>query len=377
MKAVVYRGPRNVSVEDVPDPRIEQKTDALVQVRLSNICGCDLHVYEGRTDLQPGRVLGHENLGEVIAVGPCVSRVRVGDWVCIPFNIACGTCRNCQKGLTAYCLTANPDGCGAAYGFAGMGPYQGGQAELLRVPYADFNCLKLPEDAQERQLDYVMLADIFPTGYHATELAGLRSGQSVVIYGAGPVGLMAALSAQIKGASKVMIVDRCPDRLQLAEQLGVIPINYSLVDPIDHIRELTGGEGADCGCECVGHRAQDAQGLEHPNLTLNALVRSVRAAGSIGVVGTFAPQDPRATDALARQGQLVFDWGLLWSKGQRLATGPTNVKTYNRQLLDLIVNGRAIPSFLVSHQLALKDAPAAYQHFGARAAGWTKVVLQP
>ena len=145
-----------------------------------------------------------------------IDRVKVGDWVCLPFNIACGFCKNCERGLTGFCLTANPGNAGAAYVFAGMGPYSGGQAEYLRVPYGDFNCLVLPPDAEEKQNDYVMLSDIFPTGYHATELAGVKPGDSVIIYGAGPVGLMAAYSASLKGASKIMVIDRHPDRLKLA-----------------------------------------------------------------------------------------------------------------------------------------------------------------
>ncbi|MEK0100672.1 alcohol dehydrogenase catalytic domain-containing protein, partial [Streptomyces sp. A475] len=210
MKALVYDGPRSVTVQDVPDARIERPTDVLVKITSTNICGSDLHMYEGRTDMETGRVLGHENMGEVIEVGDGVDRVRVGDLVCLPFNISCGFCRNCDNGLTAFCLTTpvDPTMAGAAYGFAGMGPYSGGQAEFLRVPYGDSNCLVLPEEAREKQTDYVMLSDIFPTGWHCTELAGVQPGETVVIYGAGPVGLMAALSASLKSAAKVMVVDR-------------------------------------------------------------------------------------------------------------------------------------------------------------------------
>lgn len=178
MKAVVYNGPRDVIVKDVPDPKIEQPTDVLVRITSTNICGSDLHMYEGRTDFEKGRVFGHENLGEVVEVGNAVNKVKVGDMVAVPFNVSCGFCRNCEAGLTAFCLTTNPNPkmAGAAYGFADMGPYQGGQAQYLRVPYGDFNCLVLPEDAQEKQDDYVMLADIFPTGWHATQLACVQPG---------------------------------------------------------------------------------------------------------------------------------------------------------------------------------------------------------
>ncbi|MEV7455372.1 zinc-binding dehydrogenase [Pseudarthrobacter oxydans] len=214
----------------------------------------------------------------------------------LPFNIACGFCKNCERGFTNYCLTMQPEPklAGAAYGFADMGPYQGGQAEYLRVPYGDFNCLRLGEDSVEKELDYVMVADIFPTGWHATEMAGVYPGDSVVIYGAGPVGLMAAYSAIIKGAGKVMVVDRHSDRLKLAEQIGAIPVDDSKVDPVEFVKDQTMGFGADRGCECVGYQAHDPSGNEQPNLTLNRLVDSVRFVGGIGVVGVFLPQDPAA-----------------------------------------------------------------------------------
>lgn len=379
MKAVVYNGPRNVSVKDVPDAKIERPTDALVKITSTNICGSDLHMYEGRTDFEPGRVFGHENLGEVIEIGSAVDRIKVGDMVCLPFNIGCGFCRNCEAGLTAFCLTTNPDPqmAGAAYGFADMGPYNGGQAQYLRVPYADFNCLRLPEDAREKETDYVMVADIFPTGWHATELAGVKAGDTVVVYGSGPVGLMAAYSAILKDASKVMVVDRHPDRLRLAESIGAIPIDRSQGSPVEQVLAQTNGRGADKGCECVGYQAHDPQGHEHPNITMNHLVHSVKFTGGIGVVGVFVPRDPGSPDPLYKQGEIVFDWGLLWFKGQHIGTGQANVKTYNRHLRDLIHVGKAKPSFLVSHKLPLQEAPEAYRHFDARDNGWTKVVLKP
>lgn len=213
MKALVYNGPHDVSVNEVPDAKIERATDVLVKITSANICGSDLHMYEGRTSMEPGRIFGHENLGVVIEVGPAVDRIKVCDRVCLPFNIGCGFCENCEKGLTGFCLTVNPGSAGSAYGFAEMGPYSGGQAEYLRVPYGDFNCLVLPRDSEEKESDYAMLSDIFPTGYHATELAGVQAGDNVVIYGAGPVGLMAACSATLKGAGLVIVVDTHQDRL--------------------------------------------------------------------------------------------------------------------------------------------------------------------
>jgi threonine dehydrogenase-like Zn-dependent dehydrogenase len=297
--------------------------------------------------------------------------------VCMPFNISCGHCKNCERGLTGFCLNANPGHAGAAYGYAEMGPFHGGQAEYLRVPYADFNCLRLPEDAREKQNDYVMLSDIFPTGWHATELAGLMPGESVVIYGCGPVGLMAAHSAMIRGASQVMVIDRHPDRLKLAEEIGAIAIDDSDGDHVEQVLELTGGEGADRGCECVGYQCHDPAGHEIPNMTMNDLVKSVRPTGGLGVVGVFVPQDPGGADELAKKGEIAFDFGALFGKGQRIGSGQTSVKAYNRYLCNLIHQDRAKPSWIVSHELPLDQAPEAYRHFDAREPGWTKVVLHP
>ena len=377
MKALVYKGPKDVAVENVPDAKLEKPTDVLVEITTTNICGSDLHMYEGRTDVGKGTVLGHENLGRVIEVGNAVDTIKVGDFVCLPFNIGCGFCDNCERGLTGFCLTTNPPGAGAAYGFAGMGPYSGGQAEFLRVPYADFNCLKLPEDAEEKQNDYVMVADIFPTGWHSTRLAGIKPGDSVVVYGAGPVGLMAALSAVIQGASKIMVVDQHQDRLKLAKDMGAIPVDQSKGDPVTQVLELTKGLGADCGCEAVGYQAHDFHGHEVPNLTMNNLVKSVKATGGIGVVGVFIPEDPGAEDKLARQGKIAFDFGTFWFKGQKIGTGQANVKNYNRKLRDLIAAGKAKPSMIISHELGLDEAPEAYKNFDNRKNGWTKVVLKP
>jgi glutathione-independent formaldehyde dehydrogenase len=377
MKALVYNGPRDVSVNEVPDSTIERPTDVLVKISSTNICGSDLHMYEGRTDMQPGRIFGHENLGEVIAVGAAVDRVKVGDRVCLPFNIGCGFCANCEQGLSGFCLTCNPGMAGAAYGFAGMGPYSGGQAEYLRVPYGDYNCLILPRGSEEKENDYVMLSDIFPTGYHATELAGVKPGETVVIYGAGPVGLMAAYSAQIRGAALVMVVDTHKDRLALAEKVGAVAIDDTEGTGIEQVMELTGGVGADRGCECVGYQCCNMHREEVPNLTMNNLVATVKATGRIGVVGVFVPQDPKSSDTLQKRGQMAFDFGQFWTKGQSMGTGQANVKQYNRFLSRLIEKDKVKPSWIVSHELPLEQAPQAYKNFDERKDGWTKVVLKP
>jgi glutathione-independent formaldehyde dehydrogenase len=379
MKAVVYHGARNVSVDEVPDARIEKPTDALVRITSTNICGSDLHMYEGRTDFEEGRIFGHENVGEVIEVGSAVEKVQVGDMISAPFNVSCGHCENCEHGLTNYCLVANPDPkiAGAAYGFADMGPWPGGQAELLRVPWADFDALHLPEDARERQDDYVMLSDIFPTGWHSVVMSGLLPGETIVIYGGGPVGQMAALSAITQGAAKVMVVDRHPDRLRLAQEIGAMTIDDSKVNPVEAVMEETRGLGADRGAECVGYQAHDPGGHEDNSLTLNDLVESVRFTGGIGTVGVYVPADPGGPDDLARQGRTRFEFGNFWFKGQHMGTGQCPVKRYNRHLRNLIAQNKVKPSWIVSHDLPLEQAPEAYKHFDAREDGWTKVVLHP
>jgi glutathione-independent formaldehyde dehydrogenase len=382
MKALVYHGPRKVSVDNVPDAKIEKMTDVVIKLTTTNICGSDLHMYEGRTDMKKDRILGHENLGEVVEVGKAVDTVKKGDKVVLPFNVGCGFCANCERGLTGYCITCAdpsvmPGMAGAAYGFADMGPYEGGQAQYLRVPYADFNCLQLPPDAAEKERDYVMLSDIFPTGWHATRLANLEPGQSIVIYGAGPVGLMAAMSARIQGASQIFVVDGKKDRLELAKSIGATPIHTMNGKIGNQIRELTGGFGADCGAECIGYQCHNAAGKEVPNLVMNTLVDAVKGTGQIGVVGVFVPKDPGAEDPLAKDGQIAFDFGKFWFKGQKLGTGQCNVKGYNRRLRDLIYQGKANPSIIISHELPLDEAPGAYKHFDNRDEGWTKVILKP
>lgn len=376
MKAVVYQEPFRVTVEDVPDPRIEQPTDVVIKITTSCICGSDLHMYEGRTGAEPGIVFGHENMGIVQEVGSGVVRVRKGDRVVLPFNVACGFCRNCLAGFTGFCLTVNEGFAGGAYGYVSMGPYRGGQAEYLRVPFADFNCLRLPP-GNDYEDDFALLADIFPTGYHATELARVSPGESVCVFGAGPVGLMAAYSSLIRGASRVFVVDKQPDRLRLAEQIGATPIDYSKGDAAEQIKERMHGEGTDKGIDAVGYQATVAAGEEQPAVVLNTLVETVRPTGMLGVVGLYVPADPGGPTEEAKAGELLFKTGRFFEKGLRMATGQANVKQYNRQLRDLIIAGRATPSFVVSQHLPLDSAPEAYQHFDQRDDGWTKVLLQP
>ena len=385
MNAVVYKGPHEVAVEDVEEPEIEHPNDVLIDITTTCICGSDLHMYEGRTAAEPGIVFGHENMGIVTEVGDAVSSLEVGDRVVAPFNVACGHCENCEKGYTGFCTNVNPGFAGGAYGYVAMGPYKGGQAEKLRIPYADFNALKLPEgDAHEDS--FSLLADIFPTGWHGTELANLEAGDSVAVYGAGPVGLMAAYSAKLKGASDIYIVDRVESRLDLAEEhCDATPINFEEGDPVEQIKDLHGG-GVDKGVDAVGYQAVDPDkeadsaydpARENPAVVINNLIRTVRPTGELGIPGLYVPEDPGAPDDMAAQGRIGIDFGLLFEKGQALGTGQCNVKEYNRELRDMIISGRADPSWVVSHRVDLEDAPDMYEAFDNRDEGVTKVLLEP
>lgn len=377
MKAVVYKGPFEVAVEEVETPRLQHPNEVIVRVTSTAICGSDLHMYEGRTAAEPGIVFGHENMGIVEELGEGVTSLKKGDRVVMPFNVACGFCKNCVADYTGFCLTVNPGFAGGAYGYVAMGPWTGGQAEYVRVPYADFNCLKLPEGT-ENERDFILLADIFPTGYHGNELAQVSPGESVVVYGGGPVGLMAAYSAMLRGASKVFVVDRVLERLQKAEEIGAIPVNFAEANPVEQIKEQMNGEGTDKGIDAVGYQAM-ARGEDHeePAAVLNSIIETVRPTGALGIPGLYVPADPGGPDEHAKHGRLMVSIGKLFEKGLRLGTGQCNVKRYNRQLRDLIITGRARPSFVVSHEVPLDEAPTAYDKFDKRIEGYTKVVLHP
>ncbi|MDP8926930.1 MAG: glutathione-independent formaldehyde dehydrogenase [Actinomycetota bacterium] len=379
MRAVVYKEPFNVAVEEVEDARIQDPTDVVIRITSTAICGSDLHMYEGRTGAQPGIIFGHENQGIVEEVGSGVTSLSPGDRINLPFNVACGFCKNCEAGNTGFCLTANEDFAGAAYGYVMMGPYTGGQAEYLRVPFADFNALRLPgEEGDEFENDFAMLSDIFPTGYHGAAMAEVSPGDTVAVYGGGPVGLMAAYSSLIRGAERVFVVDRVENRLNLAEEIGAIPVNFDEVNPIEYIVDQTDGDGTDKGIDAVGYQATVSGGEEEqPAIVLNQLVYTVRATGKIGVVGLYVPSDPGAPTEEAANGRLLFEIGKFFEKGLSMGTGQCNVKRYNRALRDLIVAGRAKPSFVVSKAVPLDEAPDAYQRFDNREEGYSKVVLKP
>ncbi|MCI0787912.1 MAG: glutathione-independent formaldehyde dehydrogenase, partial [Chloroflexi bacterium] len=375
MKAVVYKGPFQVAVENVPEPTLQQPNDVVVKITSTCICGSDLHMYEGRTAAQPGIVFGHENMGIIQEVGLAVKTLSVGDRVVMPFNVACGFCKNCQRGFTGFCTTVNPGFAGGAYGYVAMGPWGGGQAEYLQVPYADFNCLPLPP-GDDHEEDFAMLADIFPTGYHGAVLADVSPGESVAVFGAGPVGLMAAYACQIRGAAEVYSIDHVKARLDMAAETGATPINFDDGDPVQQIKDRRGGEGVDKAIDAVGYQAA-AQGSsaaggeqkEVPNAVLNQMIDLVNATGALGIPGLYVPTDPGGVDENAKRGALSINFGRLFEKGLRLGTGQCNVKRYNAYLRDLIIAGKASPSFVVSHQVPLDDAPDAYDKFDKRING--------
>jgi len=383
MKAVVYKKPFEVAIEEVDDPSIKHPNDVIVQVTSSCICGSDLHMYEGRTAAEPGIVFGHENMGVVAEIGSAVKTLSVGDRVVMPFNVACGFCKNCQRGFTGFCTTVNPGFAGGAYGYVAMGPWPGGQAEYLQVPFADFNCLPLPK-GKEFESDFALLADIFPTGYHGAELADVSPGESVAVFGAGPVGLMAAYSSVIRGAAEVFCIDHVQERLDKAESIGAIPINFDTGNPVEQIKDIRSDTGVDKGIDAVGYQAA-AQGSsasggeqeEIPNVVLNQMIDVVKPTGALGIPGLYVPSDPGGVNESAKSGALLLNFGRLFEKGLRLGTGQCNVKRYNAYLRDLIIAGKASPSFVVSHEVSLDEAPEAYQKFDQRVEGYTKVLLQP
>ena len=383
MRAVVYKKPFEVAIENVPDPTILHPNDVIVKITSSCICGSDLHMYEGRTAAEPGIVFGHENMGVVEEVGSAVKERKVGDRVVMPFNVACGFCKNCQRGFTGFCTTVNPGFAGGAYGYVSMGPWVGGQAEYMQVPFADFNCLPLPA-GKEHEADFALLADIFPTGYHGAELADVRPGESVAVFGAGPVGLMAAYSCVLRGAAEVYCVDHVAERLDKAAEIGAIPINFDESDPVRQIKGRRGGNGVDKGIDAVGYQATSAGSSavggeqdEGPNIVLNQLIDAVNPTGILGIPGLYVPSDPGGVDEGAKRGALSINFGQLFEKWLRLGAGQCNVKRYNAYLRDLIIAGRASPSFVVSHEVPLGDAPDAYRKFDRREDGYTKVILNP
>jgi glutathione-independent formaldehyde dehydrogenase len=390
MKAVVYEDVRTVAVRDVADATIEADSDAVIRVTSSAMCGTDLHMYDGRTGASPGLVLGHEPLGVVEQVGSAVQTVTPGMRVVIPTHLYCGTCYMCARGLSAACLRARLEGPGAAYGYAGMGPYRGAQAELLRVPWADANCIRvpgMPGDGHED--DFVLLADAFVTGWHATTLAEVRAGDTVAVFGAGTIGLLSAYSALLQGARQVYAVDGVDARLDKAGELGATPVDLRRGDPVEQIREqrsragLPIGEekldGVDKVIDAVGFQAHDRAhpDRERPNQVIADAARLVNPTGTIGVAGVYPEKDLHPQPGATADGWLTVPWGTIFSKGVTVRFGRTHDRRYTTHLRDLITAGRARPGAIVTHYGTLDDAPELYRQFDKRVNGIVKAVLRP
>jgi glutathione-independent formaldehyde dehydrogenase len=335
----------------------------------------------GRTTAPKGQTLGHEITGEVIEAGQDVEFIKVGDIVSVPFNIACGRCRMCKTGNTGVCLNVNPARPGAAYGYVDMGGWVGGQAEFVMVPYADWNLLKFPDKAQamEKIKDLTMLSDIFPTGYHGAFTAGVTSGSTAYVAGAGPVGLACAASCQLLGAGVVIVGDINPDRLAQAKSFGceIIDLRKSGELP-DMIAQIVGEPVVDAAIDCVGFEAHGhGQGAaEAPATVLNDVMSITRVAGHIGIPGLYVTGDPGAVDANAKVGQLGIKMGLGWAKSLSFTTGQTPVMRYHRQLMQAILHDKVhIAKAVNATVISLDDAPKGYQDFDKGAA--KKFVINP
>src|SRR3989440_1079532 len=395
-KAVAYIGPGKVEVQSIDYPKLELRDGpgvnpknvgrkcehgVILKVVSTNICGSDQHMVRGRTTAPMGLVLGHEITGEVVETGRDVEFIKKGDLVSVPFNIACGRCRNCKEGKTGICLNVNPARPGAAYGYVDMGGWVGGQAQYVMVPYADFNLLKFPDkdQAMEKILDLTMLSDIFPTGYHGAYTAGVTSGSTVYVAGAGPVGLAAAYSAQLLGAAVVIVGDRIPERLEQARSFGCEAVDISKGDPKDQIEQILGVPEVDAAVDAVGFEARGhGAGAEQeaPATVLNTIMEVTRAAGRLGIPGLYVTGDPGAVDEAAKEGSLSIRIGLGWAKSHSFATGQCPVMRYHRGLIQMILNDRVqIAKAVNATVIPLDDAPKGYKDFDKGAS--KKFVLNP
>src|SRR3954451_3602099 len=350
-RIVVYKEPGVVEVEDHDMPKLEVPPDVaqakgmsreaphavILRCVSTNICGSDQHMVRGRTTAPPGQTLGHEITGEIVEKGSDVQFLEVGDICSVPFNIACGRCRNCREGQTGICTNVNPARAGSAYGYVDMGGWEGGQAEYVMVPFADFNLLKFPDrdQALEKILDLTMLSDIFPTGYHGCVSAGVTTGSTVYIAGAGPVGLAAAHSAQLLGAAVVIVGDLIPERLKQARSFGCETVDISKGDPKDQIEQILGVPEVDAGVDAVGFEAHGHGGdadHEAPATVLNSLMEITQAGGALGIPGLYVTGDPGGIDEAAQEGSLSLRLGLGWAKSHSFTTGQCPVMKYHRGL---------------------------------------------
>jgi glutathione-independent formaldehyde dehydrogenase len=395
-KAVIYKGPGDVAVEELDYPTFELKDGpgvnpanvgrklphaAILKVAATNICGSDQHMVRGRTTAPSGLALGHEITGEVVETGPDVEFIKQGDLVSVPFNIACGRCRNCKEGKTGVCLNVNPDRPGSAYGYVDMGGWVGGQAEYVLVPYADWNLLKFPDKDQalEKITDLAMLADIFPTGFHGAYTAGVQPGSTVYVAGAGPVGLAAATSAFLLGAAAVIVGDLQKERLEQARSFGCETIDVSQGDPKDQVEQILGVPEVDAAVDAVGFEARghgaEAQ-QERPATVLNTVMDLTAAGGAVGIPGLYVTGDPGAADEAAKVGSLSIRLGLGWAKSLAFTTGQCPVMRYNRQLMMAILHDRVqIAKNVNATVIPLTQAPEGYREFDKGVA--RKYVIDP
>lgn len=384
---VAYVEPGRVEVRPIPFPELalgSRRCDhgVILKVIITNICGSDQHMVRGRTTAPEGLILGHEITGEVVEVGRDVEFVRVGDVVSVPFNIACGRCRNCKERRTGICLNVNPARPGAAYGYVDMGGWVGGQAEYVMVPYADFNLLRFPDrdQAMEKILDLACLSDILPTGYHGAVSAGVGPGSIVYIAGAGPVGLAAAAAAQLLGAACVIVGDLIEERLAQARSFGCETVDVSHEASVaEQVAQIVGEPEVDCAVDCVGFEARGhgaESGQEAPATVLNSLMQVTRAGGAIGIPGLYVTDDPGGVDDAAKSGNLSIRIGLGWARSHRFVTGQCPVMSYNRELMQAILWGRInIAAAVNVTVIGLSEAPSGYADFDKGAA--RKFVIDP
>ena len=387
MKAICWHGKKDVRVENVPEPKMLNKRDAILKINLTAICGSDLHLYHGVIPtMQEGDILGHEFMGEVVEVGTDVPNLKRGDRVVVPFCIACGNCFFCQNQMTSLCDNSNPNASTAEklYGFSSsglfgyshiFGGYAGGQAQYVRVPFADVGPMIVPESVSDEQA--LFLTDIFPTGYMAAENCNIKPGDIVAIWGAGPVGQFAIRSALLLGASRVIAIDNIPSRLELAKKGGAEVLNYNDGDVVDRLRQLTAGRGPD---SCI-----DAVGLEAHGSTVDAIYDYAKMAMKLE---TDRPHAVRQAIQSCRKGGTIsipgvyggvvdkFPLGVAFSKGLTFKMGQTNVHKYLKPLLNRVERGEIDPSFVITHRMSLDQGAEGYSTFDAQD-GCIKVVLRP
>ncbi|MEH2405489.1 zinc-dependent alcohol dehydrogenase [Nostoc sp.] len=388
MKAVCWQGTHNVQVETVPDPKIINPRDAIVKITSTAICGSDLHLYNGyNPTMQKGDILGHEFMGEVVELGRAVKNVNIGDRVVVPFTISCGSCFFCNRDLWSLCDNSNPNAWMAEkmlghspsglFGYSHLtGGYAGGQAEYARVPFADVGLFKIPDGLTDEQV--LFLTDIYPTGYMAAENCDIQPGDTVAIWGCGPVGQFAIRSAFLLGAERVIAIDRVPERLQMAKAGGAEILNYEEIEVGEALKEMTGGRGPDSVMDAVGmeahglglegfyDKAKQAVRLEtdRPNVLRQAIV-ACRKGGTVSVPGVYTGFVDK------------IPMGAFMNKGLTMKTGQTHVHRYLRPLLDHVQNSNIDPSFVITHRLPLDQAPHGYQIFKDKQDNCIKIVLKP